>query len=70
MNNIVSTALIIGGIVLLVIGLIAMDSFASDMSRFFTGTPTDKAVWMVIAGVLALIAGGAGVTLRSRAAKT
>ena len=70
MNNIVSTALIIGGIVLLVIGLIAMDSFASDMSRFFTGTPTDKAVWMFIAGILALIAGGAGSVFGARAAKT
>ncbi len=70
MNSIVSTALIIGGIVLLVIGVVAMDSFGSDVSRFFTGTPTDKSVWMFIAGILALIAGGAGATFRSRAPKS
>ena len=69
MNGIVSTALIIAGIALLVMGVLAMDSFSSDVSRFFTGTPTDKSVWMFIAGVLALIAGGAGATFGSRAAK-
>ena len=66
MNSIVSTVLIIGGIALLVMGVVAMDSFASDISRFFTGTPTDKSVWMFIAGILALIAGGAGFTFASR----
>ena len=70
MNSIVSTVLIVAGIVLLVMGVVAMDSFGSDVSRFFTGSPTDKSVWMLIAGVLALVAGGAGFTFHSRAAKT
>ena len=69
MNSMVSTALVIVGIVLIVMGVIAMDSFGSDVSRFFTGSPTDKSVWMFIAGVLALIAGGAAATFRSRAAR-
>ena len=69
MNSIVSTVLIVVGIVLIVMGVIAMDSFGSDVSRFFTGSPTDKSVWMVIAGVLALIAGGAGFGFRSRTVK-
>ena len=70
MNSLISTVLIIVGIVFLVMGVVAMDSFSSDLSRFFTGTPTDKSVWMFIAGILALIAGGAGATFRSRAAKS
>ena len=59
MNNIVSLALFVGGLVLVVLGVVAMDSFSSDVSRFFTGAPTDKAVWMLIAGIVALMAGGA-----------
>ena len=70
MNSIVSIALIVIGIVLLVMGVVAMDSFSSDLSRFFTGAPTDKSVWMLIGGIVALIAGGAGATFRMRAAKT
>ena len=70
MNSILSIALIVAGVALLVMGVVAMDSFSSDVSRFFTGTPTDKAVWMFIAGILALIAGGAGSVFRARAAKT
>ena len=70
MNSILSIALIVAGVALLVMGVVAMDSFSSDVSRFFTGTPTDKAVWMFIAGILALIAGGAGSVFGARAAKT
>ncbi len=70
MNNIISMVLIIVGIVLLVMGVVAMDSFSSDLSRFFTGTPTDKSVWMFIAGILSLIAGGTVATFRSRGAKS
>jgi len=71
MNSIVSISLIAVGIALLVMGVVAMDSFSSDVSRFFTGTPTDKSVWMVIGGIVALIAGGAGMTLfRSNSVKS
>jgi len=69
MNSTISTILIIIGIVLLVMGATAMDSFSSDMSRFFTGTPTDKSVWMFIAGVLALAVGGAGTAFRTRSSR-
>ena len=53
MNKPISIALLAGGIVLIVIGANATNSFSSDISRFFTGSPTDKAVWMLIAGVVA-----------------
>lgn len=70
MNSIISTILIAVGVALLIMGVVAMDSFSSDLSRFFTGTPTDKSVWMLIGGILALIAGGAGMTFRSHSART
>ena len=56
MNQIVSAVLVVGGVVLIVLGINAMQSFSSDVSRFFTGSPTDKAVWMLIGGIL--LAGG------------
>jgi hypothetical protein len=63
MNKIVFLALLVGGIVLIVIGVNATNSFSSDVSRFFTGSPTDKAVWMLIGGIVAAVIGLVG-TLR------
>lgn len=64
MNRIVSIALLAGGVVLLIFGISATNSFGSDVSRFFTGSPTDKAVWMLIGGTVASIV-GLVLTLRS-----
>ena len=63
MNRIASLALLAGGIVLMIVGINATNSFGSDVSRFFTGSPTDKAVWMLIGGIIATIV-GLGLTLR------
>ena len=64
MNKIISLAFLIGGVVLIIVGFNATNSFSSDVSRFFSGSPTDKAVWMLIGGTLAAIIGLTG-TLRS-----
>ena len=63
MKNVLSLALLTGGVLLLFVGFAATDSFSSDVSRFFTGSPTDKAVWMLLGGVAAT-AVGLGLTLR------
>lgn len=57
MNRIVAIALLVGGVVLIILGVQATDSFSSDVSRFFTGSPTDKAIWMLLGGIVAAIAG-------------
>ena len=57
MNKALSIALLAGGIVLIVIGVNATKSFSSDVSRFFTGSPTDKAVWMLVGGIVAAAVG-------------
>jgi divalent metal cation (Fe/Co/Zn/Cd) transporter len=57
MNKAISLALLVGGVVLMILGINATDSFSSDVSRFFTGSPTDKAVWMLIGGIVATIVG-------------
>jgi len=63
MNRIVSITLLVGGVVLMIFGFQATNSFSSDVSRFFTGSPTDKAVWMLIGGIVAAVVGLVG-TLR------
>jgi hypothetical protein len=60
MNKLVSVALLAGGIVLIVFGAKATNSFSSDFSRFFTGSPTDKAIWMLIGGIVATVVGLVG----------
>ncbi len=57
MNKIVALALLVGGVVLVIFGFQATNSFSSDVSRFFTGSPTDKAVWMLIGGLVATVVG-------------
>jgi len=64
MNKLISIALLVGGVVLIILGVNATNSFSSDVSRFFTGSPTDKAVWMLIGGIIAAVIGLTG-TLRS-----
>lgn len=57
MNRTVSLALLVGGVILMIIGINATNSFSSDVSRFFTGSPTDKAVWLLIGGSVAAVVG-------------
>ena len=57
MNRIISLALLAGGVALIVIGINATNSFSSDVSRFFSGAPTDKAVWTLIGGIVAATVG-------------
>jgi drug/metabolite transporter (DMT)-like permease len=66
MNKILSLALLVGGVVLIIFGIQATNSFSSDVSRFFTGSPTDKAVWMLIGGVVAAVVGLLGLSLTRR----
>jgi hypothetical protein len=61
MNRPVSIALLAVGILLIIFGLNAGNSLASSVSRFFTGSPTDKAIWLLIGGILASIVGLVGL---------
>jgi len=62
MNKLISLVILAGGIVLVVFGVAATESFSSDISRFFTGSPTDKAIWMLIGGIVAIIIGLGGLS--------
>ena len=61
MNKSMSVALLVAGVILLVFGFNAYHSASSDVSRFFAGAPTDKALWLLIGGSLAGIVGFLGL---------
>ena len=56
-RRIIGSALLVGGILLLVFGLNASDSFASDMSEMMTGSPTDRSIFLQVGGAIAVVAG-------------
>ena len=66
MNKAISLAVLAGGILLLIFGINAYDSSRSDISRFFTGSATDKSIWMLVGGVVATILGLVGLLRRSK----
>ena len=57
MNKAVSIALLAAGVAMLVFGFQASNSFSSEISRAFTGSPTDKAMWLLIGGGVAAVLG-------------
>ena len=62
MNKAVLLAILAGGIVLVIYGVAASESLSSDISRFFTGSPTDKTIWMLIGGIVSIIIGLVGLS--------
>ena len=61
MNKTIAVALLVGGTILISFGLNVYHSASSDVSRFFTGAPTDKALWLLIGGSIVGIAGLSGL---------
>ena len=51
MNRALGIAMLAAGTALIVFGVNESESFGSDVSRFFTGNPTDKSMWLLIAGI-------------------
>ncbi|MDB6033360.1 MAG: rane protein [Verrucomicrobiales bacterium] len=66
MNKPLCIALLVGGIILAIYGVSATNSFGSDVSRFFTGAPTDKAIWMLVGGLAATMLGGPWADARNK----
>ena len=57
MNRAIGLALLGIGIALIVFGINESDSFGSEFKRFFTGTPTDRSMWLLIGGIAATTIG-------------
>ncbi|CDY78089.1 Hemin uptake protein [Caballeronia glathei] len=66
MTKAISLALLVGGIVLLYFGGTSFHSLSNDVSRFFTGSPTNKTIWLIAGGVIATLAGLIGLALPGR----
>ena len=61
MNKALSIALLVGGVILLIFGFQASNSLGSDVSRAFTGNPTDKAIWFLVGGAVLAVIGLVGL---------
>ena len=61
MNKSLSFALLVGGVILIIYGISANDSTASGFSRFLTGNPTDKTMWLLIGGAVVTVVGASGL---------
>ena len=69
-TSVVSLAILAVGILLIIFGIRESESLSSDLSRLFSGAPTDRAIWMLIGGVVATIVGLVGLSLgRSRGSR-
>jgi hypothetical protein len=58
MNKALSIAILVAGIVLLIFGINAHESVGSEAKELVTGTPTDKSLWLIVGGIVAIIVGG------------
>jgi len=53
----ISVAMLIAGCVLAAWGVTAFLSFSSDVSRAVTGSPTNRAMWLLLGGIGLAIVG-------------
>lgn len=68
MTKAISIAVLAGGILLLIFGIDAYDSTGSDISRFFTGSATDRPIRMLVGGVAMAVVGTVGLSRGSKTA--
>lgn len=62
MNKPIAIALLAVGVLLIVYGINASNSFTSEISEAFTGSPTNKTLWLLAGGTLAAVLGVVGLT--------
>jgi len=66
MDKTISLAMLAGGILLVIFGVNASNSLSSDISRVFTDAPTDKAIWMLVGGIVVTVIGAMGLLRGSK----
>jgi hypothetical protein len=69
MNKGIGIALLVVGIILLAYGINSTHSFASNVSQSVTGSPTNKALWLLIGGAAAAVVGGVMTAMGGRSGK-
>ena len=63
-NRQISLVVLVVGIVLIIYGIGASGSFSSDVSRIFTGSPTEKTIALLCGGFVFAVLGGYGLSRR------
>lgn len=58
MNKPIAIILLLVGAILLFYGISGADSLGSDVSEIFTGSPTDKSLWLIIGGIVGIVLAG------------
>ncbi len=66
MNKTISLVFLAGGLILMTYGISASDSLSSALSRFFSGSPTDRTMWLLLGGIVAAVIGGTGLLRGSK----
>lgn len=61
MKKAISAGLFIAGLLLLYFGYQEYQSIGSEVEEFFTGSPSSRAMWMLIGGALASVVGLVGL---------
>lgn len=67
MNKAMAIAFMAVGIVLIIFGINASESFGSEVSKAFTGNPTDKSMWLLLGGIGLAVLGAVFTFGRSKA---
>ena len=57
MPSVVGIILLVVGVVLMIFGMQASASVGSRLSELFTGAPSDRTIWLLVAGIAAAILG-------------
>jgi Protein of unknown function (DUF3185) len=65
MQNVVGLVLLVVGVVLIIFGMQASASLGSRLSELFSGTPSDRTIWLLLVGVVVAIL-GLGLLLTGR----
>lgn len=53
----IGVVLIVLGVGLLIFGFMESESAGSEIAEFFTGTPPDRVLWMLLGGAVSLVLG-------------
>lgn len=66
MNKGLWLVVLLAGLAVLIVGINSSESFASETSELVSGSPTDKALWMMIGGGAVALLGLVGLIGSSR----
>ena len=66
MQRLAGIVVLVVGIILVVYGVNASQSASSEISKFFTGAATNKALYLIVGGAIAVLAGVSMAATASR----